>query len=76
MAAAGPAVGKPDFSRRDGTAQVWQYSADICFLDLFFYPKDGAEAPTAVVTHYEIRPKGDHAVTSRACLATIAAEKR
>lgn len=67
--------GEPEFRRRDGTAQVWQYSADICFLDLFFYPQKDAEAPAFVVTHYEIRNKGDQAVTSRACLATIAANK-
>ncbi len=67
--------GAPEFRRRDGTAQVWQYSAEICFLDLFFYPQKDAETPASVVTHYEIRNKGDQAVTSRACLATIAANK-
>lgn len=68
--------GEPEFQRRDGNSQIWQYSAEICFLDLFFYPQKDAETPAPVVTHYEIRNKGDQAVTSRACLATIAANKK
>ena len=30
-------LGAPEFVRRDGPAQIWQYRAENCVLDLFLY---------------------------------------
>ena len=48
-----PILGAPDFVRRDGSAQIWQYRATNCVLDLFLY-KNGNETH---VKHAEIRPR-------------------
>lgn len=39
------ALGAPDVQRQDGDARIWQYRADGCVLDVFFYgAADSAEA--------------------------------
>jgi hypothetical protein len=48
-----PILGAPDFVRRDGTAQIWQYRATNCILDLFLY-QSGSEAQ---VKHAELRSR-------------------
>jgi hypothetical protein len=48
-----PVLGAPDFVRRDGNAQIWQYRANHCVLDLFLY-QNGSETR---VKHAELRPR-------------------
>lgn len=48
-----PILGAPDFVRRDGNAQIWQYRANHCVLDLFLY-QNGSETR---VKHAELRPR-------------------
>lgn len=48
-----PVLGAPDFVRRDGNAQIWQYRATNCVLDLFLY-KTGRDT---AVKHAELRPR-------------------
>ncbi|MCR9070992.1 MAG: hypothetical protein NXI18_04670 [Alphaproteobacteria bacterium] len=37
-------IGPPTFVRQDGGATIWQYSADGCVVDLFWYRSDGGQA--------------------------------
>lgn len=68
--------GAPGFRRRDGEARIWRYSAAVCHLDLFFYPAKEVPGRPLVASHFEIRNVGDEAVSSRRCLADIAAAKK
>jgi hypothetical protein len=34
-------LGEPDFTRKEASAQIWQYRSDSCVLDVFLYPEDG-----------------------------------
>ena len=45
-------LGKPALVRRDGDAEVWQYRADRCVLDLFLYGVDKK------VEHVDLRDRG------------------
>jgi len=57
-------LGPPIFKRRDDPAEIWQYAAGSCFLDLFFYKKgDGF-----TVTHVEARGKSVVKVSADDCL--------
>lgn len=46
-------LGKPALVRRDGDAEVWQYRAVGCVLDLFLYGVDKK------VEHVDLRDRGD-----------------
>jgi hypothetical protein len=46
-------LGEPALIRRDGDAEVWQYRADRCVLDLFLYGMDKK------VEHIDLRNRGD-----------------
>jgi len=48
-----PIMGAPDFVRRDGPAQIWQYRAENCVLDLFLYGKND----DSQVRHVELRER-------------------
>jgi hypothetical protein len=48
-------LGEPELIRRDGDAEVWQYRADRCVLDLFLYGLDKK------VEHVDLRDRGDGA---------------
>jgi hypothetical protein len=52
-------LGSPDFRRRDANAEVWQYRAGACVLDLFLYEEGGAFR----VVYAETRSRA----TGRAC---------
>jgi hypothetical protein len=45
--------GKPDFLRREETAEIWQYRSSACVLELFLYPSASGNLQVAhVTTHY------------------------
>ena len=46
-------LGEPALIRRDGDAEVWQYRADRCVLDLFLYGVDKK------VEHVDLRDRGN-----------------
>lgn len=57
-------LGEPTLVRRDGDAEVWQYRADRCVLDLFLYGIDKK------VEHVDLRDRGDGGEESvRDCFA-------
>ena len=44
-------IGPPNFTRQDGGATVWQYTARTCIMDLFWYRSDIGPA----LVHMEAR---------------------
>jgi hypothetical protein len=64
-------LGAPDFLRRDGDAEVWQYRAASCFLDVFLY----VETDELRVAYAEARPRGSLRTTQEGCAAAIAGRR-
>ena len=60
-------LGSPAFVRRDGPAEVWQYAAEACILDVFLY-RDG-EAFT--VSYVSLRGRGPAQRSRRECYAEM-----
>ena len=57
-------LGRPDFLRRDGDAEIWQYRAGSCILDLFLYEEPGGMR----VAHADFRGKAP----GRSCAEAVA----
>jgi hypothetical protein len=67
--------GAPSFIRHDYPAEVWQYRAKACVLELYLYPADDHMA----VTHAEATSGGAHPTEDAGlgpCLAALAEAKR
>jgi hypothetical protein len=67
--------GAPSFIRRDYPAEVWQYRAKACVLELYLYPADDHMA----VTHAEATSGGAQSTGDTGlgpCLAALAEAKR
>lgn len=62
-----PVLGAPDFVRRDGPAQIWQYRAENCVFDLFLYRDGGVSR----VDHVELRERGATTESAEACYARM-----
>lgn len=59
-------LGEPALVRRDGDAEVWQFRADQCVLDLFIYGDANR------VEHVDLRDRGDGRTGRlRACFAAM-----
>ena len=67
-----PVLGAPDFVRRDGNAQIWQYRATNCVLDLFLYKTGG----DTVVKHAELRPRAPGAEPLDACYSRMRQDRK
>ncbi len=67
-----PILGAPDFVRRDGPAQVWQYRAKHCVLDLFLYET----GENSRVEHVELRRRGHGAEPIDRCFSRMRLERR
>lgn len=68
-------LGAPDLTRREPPAEVWQYGAGSCVVDVVFYPPDGTEADVAGlrVALLESRDMDGAALAPSACLGRLAA---
>lgn len=63
-------LGNPALRRIEGKAELWQYRAASCVLDVFLYPgKDGA----ARVTHADLRGRRDSRQAPQGCYGDIVA---
>ena len=63
-------LGPPSLLRTEAPAQVWQYTAADCVLDIYLYAED--ETPDrSRVTYYEIRRTDSPGSGVRACFADI-----
>jgi hypothetical protein len=67
-----PILGAPDFVRRDGSAQIWQYRAPDCVLDLFLY-QAGSETH---VKHAELRSRVPNAESIDSCYSRMRQERK
>lgn len=67
-----PILGAPDFVRRDGSAQIWQYRATNCILDLFLYTADNETH----VKHAELRPRVPGAEPLDSCYSRMRQERK
>ena len=63
-------LGLPSLLRTESPAEVWQYTAEDCVLDIYLYAKE--QTPDRLrVTYYEIRRPDTAQSGARACLAEI-----
>ena len=58
-------LGRPDLLRRDGDAEIWQYRAGSCILDIFLYEEPGGMR----VAHADFRGNAP----GRSCAEVVAA---
>ena len=65
-------LGPAGFVRRDGPVQIWRYTNDECFLDLFLY----REGSGYRVQHAEARAKTTGQVAVNTCYQRLVAERR
>jgi len=64
-------LGAPQLIRRDGPAEVWQYLAGACILDLFFYK----EGESHRVNYLELRIQPDTGFPREQCFEQILSAK-
>lgn len=60
-------LGVPGFAHHDEPAIVWRYTNGQCFLDVFFYRKEG----DYVVIHVEARGRTVFRVVAKACFLDL-----
>jgi hypothetical protein len=65
-------LGPAGFVRRDGPVQIWRYTGDDCFLDLFLY----REGDAFRVNHVEARAKNAGQVAVNTCYQRLVAARR
>ena len=65
-------LGKPSFVRHDTPAEVWQYRAHDCVLDVFLYPpvKTGGDKEHTVL-YYELRSKNAQKISGEGCYGAL-----
>jgi hypothetical protein len=56
-------LGLPGFVRRDGSAEIWQYLAEACILDVFLY----RDKDILTVNYAELRGRGASQLSRRDC---------
>jgi hypothetical protein len=64
-------LGRPNWTRRERPAEVWQYEAGACTLDLYLYQDHGTDR----VIHAEARDRAAASVPLAGCLALIGARQ-
>ena len=57
-------LGRPELTRREPPAEIWQYRGESCVFDVFLYE----EAGLARVTYLEARDASAQRVAERSCL--------
>jgi hypothetical protein len=61
------ALGQPSLKRVEAPAEIWQYTAQACVMDIYFYEADKQPGIFAV-SYVEVRPLGPVPVTEQDCL--------
>lgn len=64
-------LGPASYVRRDGPAEIWQYRADHCVLDVFLY----REGTGLSVAHVDLRKRHSATVPPRRCFADLLASR-
>ena len=65
-------LGPANFVRRDGSAEVWQYRAAECVLDVFLYRRDAVLS----VAHVDLRQRVTSTEPPRRCFAGLITRHR
>jgi hypothetical protein len=65
-------LGPAGFVRRDGPVQIWRYTGDDCFLDVFLF----REGDAFRVNHVEARSKNADQITVNTCYQRLVAARR
>ena len=65
-------LGPANFVRRDGAAEVWQYRADACVLDIYLYK----EKAGLTVAHVDLRKRPAATLPARRCFAALLERQR
>ena len=60
-------IGQPDFVRRDGVVEIWQYRSKACIFDLFIYGK----SVDKTVKYAEVRGDGIGTGPQLVCFAKL-----
>ena len=63
-------LGPPTLLRRDAPAEVWQYAAQDCVMDVYLYTAPGDPGDHRV-TYYEMRDSRSAPVDGRRCLGSF-----
>ena len=63
-------LGPPSLLRTEAPAQVWQYAAQDCVLDIYLYAEE-KKPHRSRVTYYEIRLPDTARIGARACFAEL-----
>ncbi len=58
-------LGPPPFKRKDNPAEIWQYRAPACVLDLVLYR--AGKSGSFRVRHFEARGRGKNGVSEKDC---------
>lgn len=64
-------LGPASFIRRDGPVQIWRYTDEACFLDIFLF----REGDAFRVNHVEARAKGTERVSVPSCYSRLRAAR-
>jgi hypothetical protein len=67
--------GHPQMVRDETGAEVWQYRAAACVLDLYLYPQESAGTPLRV-TYLEARDRSAASLAADPCVNALMAERR
>jgi hypothetical protein len=67
--------GHPQLVRDETGAEVWQYRAQACVLDLYLYPQESEGTPLRV-TYLEARDRSAASLATDPCVSALMAEKR
>ncbi len=65
-------LGPANYVRRDGSAEVWQYQATACVLDVFLYRRDA----TLFVAHFDLRQRSAATEPPRHCYGGLLARSK
>ena len=63
-------LGPANYVRREGPAEVWQYRAEACVLDVYLYKDNGMLA----VAHVDLRARPNAALPPRRCFRGLLAK--
>ena len=62
-------LGQPEFKRRDGQAEIWQYKSAECVLSVFIY--EDMDSGQRRVLHFDGRDFDGNPVARDTCLSSL-----
>ncbi|MEX2615286.1 MAG: hypothetical protein WD767_04245 [Alphaproteobacteria bacterium] len=65
-------LGPASYVRRDGTAEIWQYRAAQCVLDVFLFQDSSGLS----VAHVDLRERADGTIPARRCFGDLLASRK